>query len=172
MTESEANKIWERWYPLVYGYFFRRINKRQDVEEMTANTISSLILKEGVTNPQAFTWQTARNQLKLYYTKKAKQPGIVNIEDLSLETESFKHSDKVYSENYLAFINRLKDCLSRNLSDLEKKIVNMAVVEEEKSNYIAETLNLKPATVRQKLRRSILKLKEKCVGIWSEYKQK
>jgi DNA-directed RNA polymerase specialized sigma24 family protein len=35
MQDSDVEKQWSEYYPKVYGYFFRRLNSREDVEDLT-----------------------------------------------------------------------------------------------------------------------------------------
>ena len=175
-NEANARKIWDYWYPLVYGYFYKRVNNRPDVEEMTSTTITSLILKSDVLNPQGYVWQTAKNQLVLYISKKAKQPNILQINEQvdttfqKLDNHTDTESEKIVSKNYTQFLTKLMECIENSLSEEEIKITKMSIIEEQNSSQISRLLELKAATVRQKLKRAIYKLKQKCVDIWHELK--
>lgn len=174
VNEENARQTWDYWYPLVYGYFFKRVNNRADVEEMTSTTITSLLLKEDVQSPKAFIWQTAKNQLLLYITKKTKQPNIGQINEQTeanyIPEESMNESDEPVNPRYQEVVNKLIECVEHNLTVEEVKITKMSIIEEQNSTQISQALNLKANTIRQKLKRAIYKLKQKCVDIWHEFK--
>lgn len=174
INEDNARQTWDYWYPLVYGYFFKRVNNRADVEEMTSTTITSLLLKKDVQSPNAFIWQTAKNQLLLYITKKTKQPNIVQINEQTqvayLPQEASPESEELISPRYQHVVTKLMECVEKNLTEEEVKITKMSIIEEQNSTQISESLSLKANTIRQKLKRAIYKLKQKCVDIWHEFK--
>lgn len=168
-TEHEA---WEYWYPLVFGYFYRRVNKRHDVEDLTANTLNALFLKKDVQNPKGFIWQTARNQLYKYITQKQTEFSTINIDEYEHLTGQWKEEveelDIPNSAHFESKLEQLKACLNTHLEGDDLAIVTLAINENKNSTEIGEELHIKPATVRQKIRRSFLKLKESCNSLWLE----
>lgn len=182
MTDAQAEQIWDYWYPLLYGYFFRRINDKDDVEEMVSNVLTIFLTKENIENPKAFMWGVARNQLILYYNEKSKLPQVQNYDlspdyysqmattqDMYSEYEkNYEGYENIRSSNYLSFIQKLKVCIENHLKDKDKEIVVESIVHDKNSTILGQQLNLKPATVRQRLKRAVDKLKSKCVDIWTE----
>ncbi|GAB4143234.1 MAG: hypothetical protein OHK0017_00330 [Patescibacteria group bacterium] len=173
ISEQEAKEAWDYWYPLVYGYFFRRLNAREDVEDLTANTLSALLLHEDVKNPRAFVWQTARNQLVEFIKQKSKAPKLVNLDSAEFMLENYQVEEHLYDENeysddYKEKVLRVTQCIENSLKDEDYRIVRLSILENRNSTEVGELMEMKAATVRQKLKRAILKLKEKCIQIWTE----
>ena len=81
VSRKDIVEGWNYWYPLVYGYFYRRMNNRDDVEDLTANTLNAFFMKEGVQNDKGFVWQTAKNQLYKYIEAKKMIPDMINLDD-------------------------------------------------------------------------------------------
>ena len=116
MFEESINldKEWENYYPKVYGYFFRRLNNRLDVEDLT-----SLVLKDffevlinpqksqKVTNKNCYLWKIAYNYLADFI--KVKQKKLLTIS---------------YDENFEAADQSLENFESQNFKE---KIANLMV---------------------------------------------
>lgn len=177
ISSSQVSQAWDYWYPLVYGYFYRRVNVREDVEDLTANTLAALFIKEDVQNPKAFVWQTAKNQLYKYINTKSKLPKTVDFQEEIVEhfvTDS-EYSpdlefDEVYSPRFESKIQQLVECCQNQLSVDDYKMVCVSILENKNSTQIGEEFNLKPNTVRQKLKRCFAKLKQECVELWIDLK--
>lgn len=183
-TKNEIQESWNYWYPLVFGYFYRRVNSRQDVEDLTANTLTALFLNPEVQNPKGFVWQTARNQLYKFIDQKTKHP-----ENSHFDIQNYENSFSIYSEpqnsfvsentnlenqyssNYQSKIQELVKCCKNHLEENDYNMICLSVMEEKNSTEIGQVFNLKPATVRQKLKRSFSKLKQRCVQLWLEMKE-
>ena len=177
-SRSDIEKLWDHWYPLVYGYFYRRVNNREDVEDLTANTMTAFLTKADVVNPKGFVWQTAKNQLYKYISQKSDKPSIVELHDNHEEQERFisfeefeEEIEDKYSDHYQAKINQLVECCKKQLSDDDYKIVYMSIVDDCNSTQIGEEFSIKPATVRQKIKRSFDKLKQHCTDMWVVLKE-
>ena len=67
-------------------------------------------------------------------------------------------------------MRQLLDCCKKNLNTEDYNIVFSSIVDNQNSTEIAVEFKLKPATVRQKLKRSIIKLKKGCTTLWIELK--
>lgn len=182
ISHNEINQAWEYWYPLVYGYFFRRVNSKEDVEDLTANTLSALFLKPDVQNPKGFVWQTAKNQLYKYIEQKQKNPDSLDFQDSKVEYMTAQMSYEMYPKNdeelenmrsphYQAKIDQVIECCKNKLKEEDYKLVFFSIVENHSSTEISQKLNLKADTVRQKLKRSISKLKMHCVELWQVLKE-
>jgi RNA polymerase sigma factor (sigma-70 family) len=175
ISEHEAKIAWDYWYPLVYGYFYRRLNSRSDVEELTANSIAALLLKPDVQNPKAFIWKTARNQLVEFIKKKKKNPHIVSIENLpeipqdKVEENLFDSAE--FSSNFKNKMDQIQECLKNATTTEEYSLVCCSIIENKNSTQISQIFQIKPATVRQKLKRTIKKLREHCTSLWLDANQ-
>ena len=158
LTQTE----WNQWYNKVYGYFFRRLDSRSDVEDLTAITLNDFFLKNDVKNPQGLIWIIARNKLTDYIRVKPKHQ-TVSLDNLP---ENLVSQSNLYSDTYLSRINHLKDCVKKNLKEQDYKIVELCTVCDFSSEAVAAELSLTPANVRQKLSRSLKKVREICRRIW------
>jgi RNA polymerase sigma factor (sigma-70 family) len=177
MSPEQIQEAWNYWYPLVYGYFFRRINSRDDVEDLTSVTLTALFTKDDVKNPKGFVWQTARNQLNKYIEKKSSSPTYITLDEVSENylSSSIKNTPgydeqepDVVSPWYLEKKKRLIECIENNLKEEAQEIVKLSLIEEKNSTQIGQILEIKPATVRQKLKRSIQKLRKECKTNWQK----
>ena len=158
LTQTE----WNQWYNKVYGYFFRRLDSRSDVEDLTALTLNDFFLKENVKNPQGLIWVIARNKLTDFIRAKPKHQTTA-LENLP---ESLISQADPYSDTYLSRVEHLKDCVKKNLKEQDYIIVEMCAVCDFSSEVVAAEMNLTPANVRQKLSRSLKKVREICRRIW------
>jgi RNA polymerase sigma factor (sigma-70 family) len=169
--KEEARKVWDYWYPIVYGFFYRRLNDRHFVEDLTASTINALLLEENIKDPKVFIWQTARNQLINYIRDNNKRPVTLSLEyeymaekyskelEVSLDNESYHYQSKV---------KQLTDCCQRSLKDQDYDIVMRSIVQNQRSLEIGNELNESPDAIRKKLQKALLKLKTECTDLWIE----
>jgi RNA polymerase sigma factor (sigma-70 family) len=148
------------WYNLVYAYFYRRVNTKEDADDLTSGVLSDFFMyQREIEKPIALIWGIARNKLKSFIYQKTKIPvSNENIEDL----------ENVYSETYYNRIEGLINCAKKQLQPVDFDIVELSVLCDFDSKTVGEQVNLKPDNVRQKLSRSLKKLREKCRQIWLE----
>jgi len=162
---------WEEYYPKVYGYFFRRLDNRLDVEDLTSLVLSEFLKviinpekSYKILNKNAYLWKIAHNQLSVFINTKSKQAVLVGLDD------NFEILDeRVELERSLSYqdkINSLLHCIQNNLTDIDYKIVNLSLIEDRKSPEVATILNLSAENIRKRLSRSVAKLKVQCVSIW------
>jgi RNA polymerase sigma factor (sigma-70 family) len=173
LSRKDIVEGWNYWYPLVYGYFYRRLNNRDDVEDLTANTLNAFFMKEGVQNDKGFVWQTAKNQLYKYIESKKMIPEMINLDDnFDAEKQTYTYFEEnienKYSAHYRAKMKQLLECCKKQLNKDDFQIVFSSIIDNQNSTEIATEYKIKPATVRQKLKRSIIKLKKGCTTLWIE----
>ncbi len=159
--EKISEQDWNTWYDKVFGFFYRRVNVREDVEDLTVSTLEDFFLSEKeIHNPNAFLWGIAKNKLKEFIRKKTKS-SFVNLEDLS----AFE-SPKDFSKNYFDLIYRLKNCAKKQLKEVDREIIDLCVLCDFNSQEVAEKLSLTSGNVRQRLSRGLKKIREKCRELW------
>ena len=168
MSNDNLETQWKEYYPKVFGYFFRRLNEKHEVEDLTSLVMHSFfkamyVDKRQITNPHAYLWQIARNQLNAYIKQKSKQPIHVSWED---DLEKAELESTSYSDYYKSKVEELMECFRKVISGQELKIVEQVVMCDRTSVDVAEELGLTSGNVRQKLSRSIKKVKQKCSEIW------
>lgn len=174
MNNQTLQQEWDYYHPKVYGYFFRRVNNKTDVEDLTAMVLNKffeiLVSPEKsalLTNKNAYLWKIAYNHLADFIQNKQKRPLTIAIDD---QFEAPDNSiEKFYSKNYQDRISHLLRCIKGQVKDLEYRIIEMSFFEELSSIEIAKSLNLKPPAIRQKLSRSLKKVREQCKKLWQEF---
>jgi len=173
MSNLNINAEWEIYYPKVYGYFFRRLNNRLDVEDLTSlvlfqffQTLADPQKSSRILNQNAYLWKIARNQLATFINNKSKQMIIVGLDesvdslDSNLETQT--------SSEYKIRIEKLLECVKKTLKGLDFSIVNYSLIEDRKSPEVANLLNITAENVRKRLSRSVSKLKAQCRAVWKQ----
>jgi RNA polymerase sigma-70 factor, ECF subfamily len=173
MTSEQINNIWDDYYPKVYGYFFRRVNSREDVEELSSITMHGFLdglsnPQKQITNPQAFLWKIAHNQLVTFIRFKSKQQIPISIDDdndfVIDETEETNRG-----EHYKTKVTELMQCLRNQLKNTDLEIVELSILDDRKSYEVAEMINISAANVRKRLSRSLQKVRTKCLQLWQSY---
>jgi DNA-directed RNA polymerase specialized sigma24 family protein len=86
MSLTLADSLWETYYPRVFAYFYKRLNIREDVEDLTSLTMTSFMdgmLDESkqIAKPDAYLWRIAHNQLALFLRDKYKQKVVVAYDE-------------------------------------------------------------------------------------------
>lgn len=164
MPRRISQEEWNHWYNKVYGYFYRRVSDKFQVEELTAETLTEFFLSEKEVDSEAgFVWKIARyNFIDYIRSKNSKKnqwqtyQDIENIED-----------DLRYNNYYLERVEALKKCLQRHLKVEDCQVVEMCVMYDFSSQETATELKISSENVRQKLSRSLKKVKDKCRSIWA-----
>ncbi len=163
---------WEYWYPRVYGYFYKRIDSKIEVEDLTAGTLTTVFLAKDVINLRSYMWKVAHNYLVRYIDTKSKSPIVVGWDENQSWTpdpRSLSIEDDTISNVYIDKMSNLRTCIDSQLSDqADRDLIQLSIYQEKNSTEIGALLNLKSGTIRQKLARLLLKLKTHCTSLWSE----
>ncbi|GAB4147628.1 MAG: RNA polymerase sigma-70 factor [Patescibacteria group bacterium] len=175
MTNFEIENLWDDYYPKVYGYFFRRIDRKDEVEDLTSLTmqrfLQTLINRAAeIENRNAYLWQIARNELIRYIQQKQTRVQTVELtEDHGTDQTSI---DEFRSSHYQEKVAQLLHCVEKNLQGVDLHIMREAVMNDRTSVELAQELNLKADNIRQKLSRGIKKIRQSCKDLWlSNHKQ-
>ena len=148
------------WYNLVYAYFYRRVNTKEDADDLTSVVLSDFFMyKKEIEKPIGLIWAIAKNKLKIFIYQKTKTP---------VSNENIEELEKIYSDSYYSRAESLINCAKKQLKNLDFDIVELSVLCDFDSKTVSEQVNLRPDNVRQKLSRSLKKLREKCRQIWVE----
>jgi RNA polymerase sigma factor (sigma-70 family) len=174
MTEVNIEKLWMEYYPKVYGYFFRRLNSRLDIEDLTSVTLTVFLnaltnSDKKIQNKNAYLWKIAHNQLLVFIHAKSTKPLPISIDDDNNFVANEVFSDETEdnrSEGLKSRIAKLMQCVKNHLNQNEVFIVEQIVMEDKKATEVAISLNLNADNVRQKLSRSLKKLRRQCTQIW------
>jgi|LakMenEpi03Aug12_release.lakeMendotaPanAssembly.Ray.scaffolds.fasta_scaffold78519_4 DNA-directed RNA polymerase specialized sigma24 family protein len=115
---------WQYWYSRVYAYFYRRVNSKYEVEELTSQTLNTIFLANNITNFPAYTWKVAHNYLVKYIKLKSLEPmPVAWDENLDLKNSSLPNwqidlqIEQKISETYKQKIDKLLGCINNHLSD-------------------------------------------------------
>ena len=174
MFQNFDSSEWKTRYDQVYGFFYRRVNSRFDVEDLTMETLErSYITEKKIDNPNGFLWGIARNKMLEYIRYKGKNQ-FQELADWTKSENGQNNTNELQdnllqmyqSSEYQAKLERLKECARNQLSDLDLEIVELCVSQDFKSSEVAAKLNISPENVRQRLSRAIKKLRDKCREVW------
>lgn len=170
MASPDFDQLFEEYYPKVYGYFFRRVENKTDVEDLTSVTLTSFLQaleKREMESPQAYLWRIAHNQLVNFINFKTKNPIPVSFEEaFTPDRDENVAIEKLRSNHYQNKINSLMDCVRVQVFGEDFVIIQKTIWEDKTSVQIATEMNLKSDTVRQKLSRALKKVREHCRQVW------
>jgi RNA polymerase sigma factor (sigma-70 family) len=170
LSQTKLFNTWEEYYPKVYGYFLRRVNNQTDVEDLTSVTLTAFLEKlrseMEIKNKNGFLWKIAHNQLCVFIKNKSKNPISVSVDEGSF-AENFDMEVEETKSDYLEKrLEGLHKCIQNVLTGESYQIVFEIILKDKKSQEVASLLNLKADTVRQKLKRSLNKIRSKCKAVW------
>jgi RNA polymerase sigma factor (sigma-70 family) len=171
MSDSHnLQEQWDYWYPRVYGYFYKRVNDKTEVEDLTANTLTTVFTAKNVQNLQAYTWKVAHNYLVKFINTKSTTPMMVSFdENIDSWQPNYQEVEVEESEclHYDDKLKQLKECVNNRLTDpQDHALVQLSVYQEKNSTQIAEELGIRADAVRQKLSRLLKKLRTHCLELW------
>ncbi len=121
-----------------------------------------------ISNPQAFLWKIAHNQLVTFIRFKSKQQIPLSIEnDEEFEVDVDMESSR--SQHYTDKVNDLMQCLRNQIEGIELEIVELSILDDRTSNEVSQILNLTAVNVRKKLSRALQKVRIQCLELWQSY---
>ena len=154
-----ANEF-EEYYPKLYGYFFRRVNSREDVEDLTSIVLTKLFKameNKQIKSPKTYLWMIAHNQLVDFYRSSKTQDIRIGVEE-GWEVDA--SIDNSRSNNYQRFCEEVVENVKKHSTEEDYKLVQMYYLEGMSSEDVAAELGMSPANVRKKASRIITKLKK------------
>jgi hypothetical protein len=161
LNSGEFNKVWNFWYALIYGYFYRRLENKEIIRMLTKKTLKSLFNKTDELEPIEFIWQQSKQNLCSYIKEYAEN---LNITSLDLSSTNFKdfehyHFDsfvKEYSNNYKQAIAEVKLSIQANLDEESILLAKQILIEGKSLEEVSE--NLKIDKVEQKIQQIVKSL--------------
>jgi len=164
MNNTPTQTDWNYWYDMVYGYFYRRLNSRSEVDELTSETVTDFLLKnEEIQNPKALIFSIAKNKMKQFLYRKQRN-AYTDFDQMSYA--QFNPQTDVYSNHYYHKIEQLKACIQRQLNTQDQEIVELCVQSDFSSKQASQMLQITSTNIRQRLSRALKKLREQCKNIW------
>lgn len=167
ISKSDVNFYWKEYYPKVYGYFYRRVESREDVEDLTSIVMTSFVQGLQSTKPQnlhGYLWRIAHNQLVNYIKNKNKNRTAILSQDADWILD--QSIENLRSTHFRQKMTNLLECIKNNLKGFEQELFEQVIIQEIKIGQIAKNSMLKANTLSQQLSRAIKKLKIRCRQIW------
>jgi RNA polymerase sigma factor (sigma-70 family) len=168
---NDLESAWDYWYPRVYSYFYKRVDKQGMVEDLAAETMNTVFLCQNeINNLPAYMWKVAHNYLVKYIKTKAATPMMVAFDDDldAFEPKEIEIELTSEREGYSKRIADLMDCINHSaISDLEREIMIGSVIKDMNSTELGNSLNMKPDTIRQKLKRTLEKVRKQCLYLYN-----
>jgi RNA polymerase sigma-70 factor (ECF subfamily) len=170
---SAFESHWDEYYPKVYGYFFRRLEQREDVEDLTSMVMTQFMLVlldqekcNRIENKLSYLWKIAHNHLVDFIATKKKRVIMVALdEDVSALDESL---EKLYSRHVQERQQAVLKCVEHSLSSQDLELVQLSIMEDKQSAEVGKVLQLTAGNVRIRLYRALEKLRDKCREIWGK----
>lgn len=160
MNDNDLQETWKIYFPRVYGYFFRRVTNREDVDDLTSVVMTSFVqarLEKNIEKIESYLWAIARTQLYMFIRNKSKLAITIEMTEEVDQSDDFENRQVAKTLEF-----RLSNLytLTRNyLTKEEQEIFSLTYRDGYNSTEIGQQLNIKPNTVRQKLSRIISKIK-------------
>jgi RNA polymerase sigma factor (sigma-70 family) len=172
MSSQQIQELWYEYYPKVYGYFFRRLESVEDVEDLTCVTLEQFLdtmsdSAKVIRSPHAYLWKIAYYQLVDFVRQKNKTPLPLALDDQFEGTDD--ELEKCLSHHVHEQRQRLWECVERHMDLSERVIVEQVIMLDRKAVEVAPELGLKPENVRQKIHRALKKLRLNCKQLWHSY---
>jgi RNA polymerase sigma factor (sigma-70 family) len=169
--ENKERELWELYYPKVFGYFYKRVDNKTDVEDLTAVTMNNFLFvildpekNNSIKNPQAYLWKIANNQLVGFIKYKSKHLISVGIND---NLDSLDHYyESTESSHHKMKINEMNRCLEESSNTADLEILKCLIIDDKSSKEVAIEFGLSDGNVRIKAHRLIQKLREACKDLW------
>ena len=171
MNQNEIEKIWLKYHPKIYGYYFKRLNHREDVEDLTATCLTIFVEKmissdQKIDKPEAFLWKIIYNQFNEFIRQKYRLPKINQLDD-SCDTINIDLIESEISQHYQAKMQEIWQSAKRSCSKQELELLEEVYLKGSRSSDLAKKWNLKPDNVRQRLKRAVDKLKKLKISLWN-----
>ena len=123
MTEKKLTEVFETYFPKVFGYYYKRLNNRQDVEDLTQISLGIFLIKLKENKVKSdfiagYLWKICRSQLANFINNKSKNPLPISLND-----QDWIPSSNPYEESK-TYQNRLDDlikCASKIISGIDQK---------------------------------------------------
>ena len=80
--------------------------------------------------------------------------------------DEIEDATKIQSNEYLAKVELLKNCIAKSLNEKDQEIIQLTVQEDFSSSELAKKLQMQPDNVRQRFSRAVKKIRQVCKEIW------
>ncbi|MDQ5883039.1 MAG: hypothetical protein QG648_394 [Patescibacteria group bacterium] len=158
MTEQEFTALYQKNLDKVFRFIYFKVDSPETAQDLT----SQVFLKfwqnnQPVKNPQAFLFQTARNQVIDFYRQKDKTP--VSLEELQEQGQEIPQPSFAVQIELSFELENLKKALRRIKNEYSEVII-WYYLDDLSVKEIAEILNKRENNVRVLLHRALETLKK------------
>ena len=159
LNKSEFNKVWNFWYPIIYGYFYRRLENRDIIRLLTKKSLKALFNKNDELEPVDFVWQNTKQNLCDYIKEYAENLNITSLDLSSSNTKEYEHYHfetfiKEFSNNYKQAIAEVKLSIQANLDEESVILAKQVLIDGYNLEELAGTM----AITKEKLDQRIIQM--------------
>ncbi len=158
-VSGDFEELFKDLWPEVYRFVYYKVQNRQEAEELTQDTFNRVFPKIRDNQVQqekirAYVFQAARNMMKDLWRKKARNPKVVNLEDVQ-ESRWSDDGMEYEREDKLVVKEAMKE-----LSEDYRNVLVWRIVEGYSVQEVAEKMERSPGAVRSLQFRAAQNLKE------------
>ncbi len=158
-SKLSYEQVYEKYYFDVFRFLYKRINNRQEAEDLTSEVFLYCYKNYDRYDPgksAISTWLflVAKSMLKTYYRDRKQSLNISDFEEWLL-ADDFDMERAVYLDQLRSFLGTQ----IKLLPEKYQQVVIMRYFQEKEFDEIAQVLNTTPGNVRVILTRAISKLK-------------
>jgi len=158
--EINFNEIYESLWPQVYKFIYYKVQNTEEAEELTQEVFQKVyrqLKKQNINEEKikAYTFTAARNIVYDLWRNKGRRPKIVDIGTLNEKGIEVEYDNQMMESNLV-----VEEAL-KNLSEEDREIITLRILEGYSVNEVSEILGMPTGTVKSKQFRALQKLKEK-----------
>lgn len=148
--------LYDRYKSLVYGYLYKRVHRRAEVDEVFQDVFlrlhSSRYKYKSEYPFEPWLFAVLRNSLSDYYRKKKKDYNTISLDQLEVEPAALQVGDKCNLNGLLP----TDSTLNKN----QRRAIELRYGEDFSFEEIADNLGTSSANVRQLVSRALKKLRK------------
>ncbi|EOC99488.1 RNA polymerase sigma factor [Caldisalinibacter kiritimatiensis] len=158
----DFTQTYKELWPQIYKFIYYKVQNKQEAEELTQDVFQKVykqIEKNNISENKikAYLYTSARNTVYDTWRKRKRQPNVIMLEELKengLEPSAKKESieDNILVEKAL-----------EQLSETERKILKLRIIEGYKIDEVADMLDKPIGTIKSMQYRALKKLKNRLV---------
>jgi len=160
MTEQEFINLYKNNLDKVFRFIYFRVDSTETAQDLTGQSFLKVWQNDNnsrIKNPQAFLFQTARNQIIDFYRRKDKKP--VSLEELAEKGEEIPQKSFVSQIELTFEKENLKKALQR-IKPTYSEVIIWHYIDELSIKEIADILQKNENNVRVLLHRALENLKK------------
>jgi DNA-directed RNA polymerase specialized sigma24 family protein len=139
----------EQWiaevFPKLYGYFFRRVQTKSDIDDLVMHCVSQIYEKHtsgSIEIYHAYLWQTAKHCLYGYWRQRGHILTRENIE-----------GDDMSSIEHTIWVRQLIEQIKQKVSRQEYELLYEYVIENRSAAELSHARGITPAALRKRVSR-------------------